>query len=375
MIDLGSKIVGGKELRYGFTTGTCATAAAKAATLMLLNNSKLLSVKVTTNSGKEIKLPVEEITIEENSVKCAIQKDSGDDPDVTNGMFVFAEVKFIDKGIIIKAGEGVGRVTKKGLAVPPGEPAVNPGPKKMIFSEIEKILPSNKGVEITFSIPGGKEVAKHTFNPRLGIEGGLSILGTTGIIEPMSVEAIKETTNIELNQILSEGHRNIIIVPGNYGSDYVNDILKITSMPILKVSNYIGDILMYAKNKSVENVLLVGHIGKLIKLAGGIFNTHSRVADGRMEIFSALAASEGLSMERVERILSANTTDTAIEIIEEEFNPEKQKKLYRKIAERATDKINHYIRDAFKVGTVIFTLQKGELGKCKTGNEILKEFS
>ncbi len=375
MIDLGSKIVGGKELRYGFTTGTCATAAAKAATLMLLNNSKLLSVKVTTNSGKEIKLPVEEITIEENSVKCAIQKDSGDDPDVTNGMFVFAEVKFIDKGIIIKAGEGVGRVTKKGLAVPPGEPAVNPGPKKMIFSEIEKILPSNKGVEITFSIPGGKEVAKHTFNPRLGIEGGLSILGTTGIIEPMSVEAIKETTNIELNQILSEGHRNIIIVPGNYGSDYVNDILKITSMPILKVSNYIGDILMYAKNKPVENVLLVGHIGKLIKLAGGIFNTHSRVADGRMEIFSALAASEGLSMERVERILSANTTDTAIEIIEEEFNPEKQKKLYRKIAERATDKINHYIRDAFKVGTVIFTLQKGELGKCKTGNEILKEFS
>ena len=372
MINLGSKIVNGKELRYGFTTGTCATAATKAALIMLLTKVEVKEVQVKTNNGKIISLPVEGIIINDNSVKCGVQKDSGDDPDITNGMFVFSEVKLIEKGIEIKAGEGVGVVMQKGLPLPPGEPAVNPGPRKMISDEIKKILPEGKGIEIILSIPGGKEIAEKTFNPRLGIEGGLSILGTTGILEPMSVDAIKETHRIELNKIVAENKNSLVVVPGNYGTDYVRDILKLSDSPLLKVSNYIGDILLYAETKDIKRILLVGHIGKLIKLAGGIFNTHSKTADGRMEIFAALAASLGLSAERVEKILEANTTDSAIEIAEEEFSVQKLNELYDKIANRVSDKIGKYINNKFKVGTIIFSLQKGELARCKDVQQIIE---
>lgn len=375
MMDLGSKIVNGKELRYGFTTGTCATAAAKAALLMLLNKIKVREVEVKTNSGKVISLPVENIEVTQDSVKCGIQKDSGDDPDITNGMFVFAEVRLTGKEIKIKAGEGIGTVTEKGLALPPGEPAVNPGPRKMIYAELNKILPEETGAEVTFSIPGGKEIAERTFNPRLGIKGGLSILGTSGILEPMSVDAIKDTHRLELNKIVEEKHKNLVIVPGNYGNDFVKDILKLNNSPILKVSNYIGDILLYAETKPIDKILMVGHIGKLIKLAGGIFNTHSKTADGRMEIFSALAASEGLSSQNVNRILEANTTDSAIEIVEEEFSPEKQMILYKKIADRVTGKIQNYIHKSISVGTLIFSLQKGELARCKNASLMIEEMS
>lgn len=373
MINLGSKIVNGKELRYGFTTGTCATAAAKAAVIMLLNKITLREIEITTNSGKAISLPVENISFEDDTVKCGIQKDSGDDPDITNGMFVFAEAKLIEKGIKIKAGNGVGTVTKKGLAVSPGLPAINPGPMKMIHSELKKVLPDNQGVEITLSIPSGEEIAKRTFNPKLGIEGGLSILGTSGIIEPMSVDAIKETHRLELNRFVEEGHKKIILVIGNYGNDFVKEILAISDFPVLKISNYIGDILLYAETKPVEEILIIGHIGKLIKLAGGIFNTHSKTADGRMEIFAALAASVGLSVEGVNEILETNTTDSAIEIIEKEFSEEKQNELFSRIAERVSKKAEIYVHNSIKAGSLIFSLQKGELARCKSAKAIIAE--
>ena len=374
MTNLGTKIVNGKELRYGFTTGTCATAATKAALLMLISGKEVNQVEIVTVCGKKLFLPIEEIVLKKNKVKCAVQKDSGDDPDVTNGMFVFSEVEFCDSGIEIKAGEGIGTVTKKGLMVPLGNPAINPVPKKMLLNEITKLLPKNKGIVVTISIPGGTEIAKRTFNPKLGIEGGLSILGTTGIIEPMSVDAIKETHNIELNQLMEDGHKSIIVVPGNYGSDFVNNIMKIDKAPIIKVSNYIGDLLMYAENKPIKHILIVGHIGKIIKLAGGIFNTHSKIADGRMEIFSAIAASMGLSSSKVNQILDANTTDTAIEIIENEFDKNKMKDFYKKIANRVSKKAISYIHDKIEIGIIIFNLQKGKLGESDNVHKIVQGF-
>jgi len=373
LINLGSKIVNGKELRYGFTTGTCATAAAKAAAIMLLNKITLREIEITTNSGRAISLPVENIFFEKKTVKCGIQKDSGDDPDITNGMFVFAEARLIEKGIKIKAGNGVGIVTKKGLAVSPGLPAINPGPMKMILNELKKVLLDNKGIEVILSIPGGEEIAKRTFNPKLGIEGGLSILGTSGIIEPMSVDAIKETHRLELNKFIEEGNKKIILVLGNYGNDFVKNILAINNFPVLKISNYIGDILLYAETKPVEEILIIGHIGKLIKLAGGIFNTHSKTADGRMEIFAAMAASVGLSEKSINNILETNTTDSAIEIVENEFPKEKQNELYNRIAKRVSDKAESYIHNSIKIGSLIFSLQKGELARCQNAETIIKE--
>lgn len=374
MNSLGSKIVNGKELRYGFTTGTCATAATKAALIMLLTGKEISTIEVETTSRKKLTLLVEHIQLEKNRVKCAIQKDSGDDPDITNGMFVFSEVELIKEGVVFKAGEGVGTVTKRGLAVSPGNPAINPGPRRMILNEIDEILPSNKGIAITLSIPGGREIARKTFNPKLGIEGGLSILGTTGILEPMSVDAIKETHHIELNQFIAQGCDSLVLVPGNYGNDFVKNILKLENAPVIKVSNYIGDLLMYAENKPIRKILLVGHIGKLIKLAGGIFNTHSKTADGRMEIFAAIAASMGLSSEGVNEILDTNTTDSAIEILEKEFNVAKLIRFYKKISNRVSEKTISYVHNSIEVGTVIFSLGKGKLGECDRAANILEDF-
>ena len=308
-----------KELRTGVTTGLCAAAAAKAATKMLLSSGPVEQVEVTAKNGVTMQLEVIDTLHENGLVKCAVRKDAGDDPDVTNGVKIFAVVSKSDAdGIAVDGGEGVGRVTKTGLKVLVGKAAINPVPMEMITTEIEKICVQfayTGGIKAVISIPGGAEIAKKTMNKRLGIVGGLSILGTTGIVEPMSERAIVETIKAEIDVQTAFEKKSLLITPGNYGRDFAEKELGLDIEDAIKCSNFIGETLDYACMKNVERITLVGHAGKLVKLAGGIMNTHSGIADCRMEIIAAHCALAGAGAETISQIMACITTEAAIEIM------------------------------------------------------------
>ncbi|MTI46562.1 MAG: cobalamin biosynthesis protein CbiD [Firmicutes bacterium] len=363
---------GGKKLRYGYTTGSCAAAAAKAGVIMLFSGKSISTIEIDTPMGWELELPVEDSVIDDKFASCCIVKDSGDDPDVTHSIRIYARVEESNEiGVEITGGEGIGRVTKAGLAVSPGNYAINPAPMKMIVDQIKKVLPNNKGVKVTIYSPEGKEIAKKTFNSRLGIEGGISILGTTGIVEPMSEEAMKESLALEISMIKERGIKRIIFVPGNYGRDFTFSILsqEKTEDITVKTSNYIGYMLDKAKEYGIEEIFIIGHIGKMIKVAGGIFHTHSKMADGRMEILAANCGYLGCSHSLIKKIMESITTDEAIGYIKEEIGYEVFKLIANKISEKC--KIRTY--DDIEIGTLIFSQQYGELGICHTGRRILEE--
>ena len=219
--------VDGKELRLGYTTGSCAAAASKAAAIMLLTGKELQQIRLLTPKGIELELEVEDITTEKDAVSCAIRKDSGDDPDVTHGALVYSRVSFTDEpGVHIDGGIGVGRVTKPGLDQPVGNAAINSTPRRMIRENLEEVMEMisyEGGLDVMISIPKGVELAKKTFNPRLGIEGGISVIGTTGIVEPMSEKALTDTIMVELRQKRELGYEYALLTPGNYGSDFIRD--------------------------------------------------------------------------------------------------------------------------------------------------------
>ena len=314
-----------KKLRWGYTTGTCAAAASLAAVLMLLGRKETELVSLTTPKGVRLELEIEDIQMGENWVSCAVRKDGGDDPDVTNGMLVYSRAEygtgsaegepengyvFEREGVRIElmAGEGVGVVTKPGLNCPVGKPAINPVPRSMIFHQAERACRESgfQGcIKLSVSVPGGKEQAEKTFNPRLGILGGISILGTSGMVEPMSERALLETIGLELRQKRLAGCERLILTPGNYGTAFLRDHLGIELDQAVKCSNFIGDTLDLAVQEKLRQVLLVGHGGKLIKLAAGVMNTHSSAADGRMEVLGAWGGALGASSERICRILEA----------------------------------------------------------------------
>ncbi|ADL07092.1 cobalt-precorrin-5B (C(1))-methyltransferase CbiD [Thermosediminibacter oceani] len=306
----------GKKLRCGYTTGSCAAAASKAAVAMLFNGDIPGTVQIETPGGELLTIKIESAQKGPDWAVCCVRKDGGDDPDVTHGLLVCAKVRKIDgEGILVEAGEGIGTVTKPGLPVKPGEPAINPVPMAMIKREVAKVLPEGCGVRLVLSIPGGEKVAEKTFNPRLGIVGGLSILGTTGIVEPMSLESLKETLALELSVLSAQGIKNLVLTPGNYGKSYA---IKsgIDESLIVSCGNYLGFTLEKAVEMKFEEVHLVGDIGKLIKVAAGIFNTAGRVADARAEIMAAYAAYFGAGPDTVRKVLASNTTEEAMELIE-----------------------------------------------------------
>jgi len=309
------------ELRTGVTTGLCAAAAAKAATIMLFSSDSIEQVEVMAKNGVTIKFEVIDAIHENGLVKCAVRKDAGDDPDITNGVKIFVVVSKSDtNGIMVDGGEGVGRVTKPGLKVPVGNAAINPVPMEMITSEIKKIcglFAYTGGIKAVISIPGGAEIAKKTMNERLGIVGGLSILGTTGIMEPMSNRAIVETIKTEIDVQTASGKKNLLLTPGNYGRDFAEKELGLDIGDAIKCSNFIGETLDYACIKGIERITLIGHAGKLVKLAGGIMNTHSGIADCRMEIIAAHCALAGAGKEAISQIMACVTTEAAIEIMKQ----------------------------------------------------------
>lgn len=263
-----------KTLRSGFTTGTCTTAAAKAAIIVMLGRERPTAVTVTLPDGEEIVIPVDCAELKANGARAAVTKDAGDDPDVTNGVTISVSLAWSEgNSVCFVAGDGVGTVTKPGLSMLPGEPAINPVPRRMITDAIRSM--TNRGVTVTISIPGGKELAKRTFNPRLGITGGLSIIGTTGRVRPFSCSAIRESIRSVIEVTAAGGITRPVIVPGHIGARSAQGLLRVREEEIIEVSNEWGFAVDVVKEHDFAAILVLGHPGKLAKLAQGQWDTHS----------------------------------------------------------------------------------------------------
>lgn len=366
------------KLRTGYTTGSCAAAAAKAATHMLVSGEVVGEVSLVTPAGIRLYLEVEDIVKENNYVSCAIRKDSGDDPDVTNGILVYARVTFaqddvVKSKVILEAGEGIGRVTQKGLEQSIGDPAINLVPRRMIREAVEEELQKagiDCGVRVMIWVPDGAEIARKTFNPKLGIEGGISILGTTGIVEPMSEKALTDTIFVEMKVRRENGMDYCYVVPGNYGSDFLHDTLGYQEDAAVKCSNYVGEVIDDAVRLQMKGILLVGHIGKFIKLAAGIMNTHSRQADGRMEILAAHAAMAGGSRELIRQLMECITTTAALELLEKEGI---LKEVMSTVMIKIEEHLKHRAGDGLEIGAVMFSKEMGILGKTSDADRLAQK--
>ena len=365
----------GKKLRLGYTTGSCAAAAAKAAAILLLSGKAPNQISLLTPKGIRLDLPVLEAKWEDSKASCAIRKDSGDDPDVTHESLIFAEVSLTEAGLEIDGGFGVGRVTKPGLDQPVSAAAINSTPRAMISEavrEVCQLLDYNGGMKIIISVPEGERLAKKTFNPRLGIVGGISILGTTGIVEPMSEEALVETIRTELKVRRAAGKDYVLLTPGNYGSDYIRDGLGIDPDTAVQTSNFIGDSLEICKELGFKGAVLVGHIGKLVKIGGGMLNTHSKYGDCRMEILAANAAACGLSAEKTEEILNCVACDEVLRILQES---NLQDIALQRLSERIGWHLAQKAGEDFEIGALLFSKEYGLLGKTRNATDLLKKIT
>lgn len=363
----------GKNLRCGYTTGSCATAASKAAAEMLLSGERVEAVRIDTPKGIVLNLEPLDVARCEDYVTCAIRKDSGDDPDDTHGVLVYAKVeRKQDAGVDIEGGIGVGRVTKPGLACTVGGPAINPTPRKMITTEVTNVMKKynyDGGLKVTISIPQGVEIAKKTFNPRLGIVGGLSVLGTSGIVEPMSEKALIETMYVEIRAQKARGNKNLLVFFGNYGEDFTRDIMQLDIDGAVTCSNFVGELLDYAVFCGFETLLLIGHSGKLVKLSQGVMNTHSKYSDCRTELFALQALFHGASVEVGKEIYTSPTTDEVTKIL-------KRENLFEPVMQEITDKIDFYmqhrVHGKIKTAALMFSNVYGILGKTKYADELIQ---
>lgn len=360
-------------MRYGFTTGSCAAAAAKAAAYMLLSGRQKNTITIETPKGIPYTAEILEITRGEKAVQCAVRKDGGDDPDITSGALIYAEVSLTDHTrtqatdtrIHIDGGIGVGRVTKPGLDQPVGNAAINHVPREMIAKEVLEVcdLMDYKGnLQVIISVPEGEAIAKQTFNPRLGIVGGISILGTSGIVEPMSNQALLDTIRVELNQRRAEGFDYIAVAPGNYGLDFMKKAYGYDLDKSVKCSNFIGVTIDMAVECGFTRMLLTGHIGKLIKVAGGIMNTHSKEADCRMELLSAFAIHEGAGADVAAKILDCVATEEAVRLLREAG---KQQEVMDYAMERILFYLNKRAGGRMQIDCIMYDNTFGELAKSK----------
>lgn len=366
-------IRGNKKLRFGYTTGSCAAAACKGAAKMLLGGKQIETVELMTPKGILLSLHLEEIKQEESAVTCAVRKDGGDDPDTTNGLLIFARVeKRAEEGIHLDGGIGVGRVSKPGLSQKIGEAAINPVPRAMILKAAEESCREygyEGGLAITVFVPNGEEAAKKTFNPRLGIVGGISILGTSGIVEPMSEAALIESIRVEMRQRHVQGEEYILATPGNYGADYLREHMNLPYEKNIKCSNYVGETIDMAIDMGVKGILFVAHIGKFIKVAAGIMNTHSHSADARMETIASNAIRAGAPQECAKKILEGTTTDEALAILSEYGFLEKT---MDEILTRIQYYLNHRSYSQILLGAVVFNNTYGYLGQTEDAAKLIR---
>ena len=371
---------GQQKLRCGYTTGTCAALGAAGAARLLLTGRTPETVALRTPKGIVVEVEPIFCRLSGEGAECAIRKDGGDDVDVTTGLPVIASVALrpeLAGEVRIHGGEGVGRVTKPGLDQPVGEAAINHVPRAMIKEALEKEAESAGyagGFDVTISIEGGAETAKRTFNPHMGVEGGLSVLGTSGIVEPMSQQAILDTIQLEMGQaaLRAVSPRRLILAPGNYGLDYLHEKMPaLKNIPVVKTSNFIGDTMDMAAASKFEQVVLVGHIGKLVKLAGGVMNTHSRTADCRTELLCAHAALCGASRDVCAALMNAATTDACMEILD---GAEMREPVLSSLLDAIQLHLDRRAAGAFRVGAVLFSNQYGPLGQTRTAKELLDEW-
>jgi cobalt-precorrin-5B (C1)-methyltransferase len=383
----------GKLMRRGYTTGSCAAAASKAAAVMLLSGEETDTIKLDTPKGITLTLDVLDILRGPGFARCAIRKDSGDDPDDTNGTLIYATVSSLHAGIPeeelvmqprtasveqlddrveIWGGIGVGKVTKPGLSCKVGGPAINPVPRKMITREVLAAMKQygcDETLRVVISIPDGTAIAPKTFNPRLGIEGGISVLGTSGIVEPMSDRALIDTMYTEMDSRKANGYKDLLVFFGNYGADFTRDEMKIDISTAVTCSNFVGELLDYAVLQGFESVLIIGHSGKLIKLAQGVMNTHSKYADCRSEFLALQAMFHGASPVVGKEIYQALTTDEMTKIL-------KREGLFEAVMEEAARKIDFYmqkrVHGKLKTGAILFSNVYGILGETAGAEELLK---
>ena len=380
-------------MRYGFTTGSCAAAAAKAAAYMLLTGKEKKEITIETPKGILYHAKICDPVRGETKVSCAVQKDGGDDPDITTGALICAKVSFAEitdrkareepgrkngtghapeqAQVVIDGGIGVGRVTKPGLDQPVGNAAINHVPREMIEREVLqvcRVLDYRGILSVEISVPEGEKLAEKTFNPRLGIVGGISILGTSGVVEPMSTQAILDTIRVELRQQRALGREDVVISPGNYGLDFLKNTYHYDLDKSVKCSNFIGDTIDMAVENGFEAMLLTGHIGKLIKVAGGIMNTHSQEGDCRMELITSSALSAGADADTARQILSCVTTEEAVNVL-------KKAGLCEKTMELIMQKIMFYLnkRAAGKIAVacILYSNEHGGLGESAGAAELL----
>ena len=368
-----------KKMRLGYTTGSCAAAAASGAAQILLGGKTITEVSLMTPKGILLHLKPEDITVKDNMVSCGVRKDAGDDPDTTDGILVVASVEKMagpqPVRIQIDGGQGVGRVTKPGLACKPGEAAINPVPRSMIMRAVEEAADQygyEGSLKVTISVPKGQETAHRTFNPRLGIEGGISILGTSGIVEPMSEKALIRSIEVEMSQHVAQGEQYLLITPGNYGADYLREHMDLPFEKNIKCSNYVGETIDMAVNMGVKGILFVSHIGKFIKVAGGIMNTHSHSADSRMEILCANGIRAGADLACARDILECSTTDEALHVLEKDHILQKTMK---EITDRIQFYLDHRSYDQILLGAVIFSNEFGYLGQTPDAEELISRIS
>lgn len=412
-----------KQLRMGITTGTCAAAAAKAAASRLLLGVCQEHIRIHTPKGITVEVLVELLEAGSQKVSCAVIKDSGDDPDVTNRAQIVVSVERVEAGrrasddmrrrvgdveeaeeeteaagtdgetgmraaalpetvfhsveypwLYLDGGTGVGRVTKAGLEQQIGQAAINTVPRQMIFEavgEICALAESKEPLLITVSVPKGEELAERTFNPRLGIVGGISILGTSGILEPMSERAIVDTIEAEIRQLSALGEKNICVTPGNYGQSYASEYLKLDLSRSVKCSNYIGETIDLTVSYGMKNFLLVGNVGKLVKLAAGIMNTHSKVADGRCEIFAVHTVLCGGDAKMAEKIMGCINTEEMLGLLEGwGLKDTVMESICKKIGENLQRRGGRTLA----CSAVLFSEKYGYLGQTLQAAEMLAEF-
>lgn len=358
----------GKVLREGHTTGATATGAMKAA-ILAMHGEFPKWVTVLSPQRKELTIPVESASFDGKIGTATCIKDAGDDLDCTHGTPIVVTVELKDTpGLELKAGKGVGTVTRPGLQVPVGRPAINPGPQIMLRYVYEELIGKDKGAIVTVSIPKGEELAKQTLNPSIGVKGGISVLGTTGIVKPMSEDAYKRSLAPQVSVVKADGYKTIVLCPGRIGENAAK-IMGIPEGAIIETSNFIGFMMEQAIAAGFTKMLLVGHSGKLVKVASGSFHTYNRNSDGRMETMAAYAALNGASSDVVKEIMECNTTDGAAMIVKREG----LEAIYPQMAERAEVRSNRYIFEKAKVG-VIFAAMDGTIQAMGSiAKEILEE--
>jgi cobalt-precorrin-5B (C1)-methyltransferase len=347
-------------LKYGITTGATAAAASKAALIAVLKEP-VDRVVIPTPIGLRFEVPVKSSRkFANNMAEAVVVKDAGQDIDATDKMEIIATVKLTDDGkITIKSGIGIGKVTKPGLQVPIGEGAINPVPKSMITEAVKEVLPAGKGVEVTINAPEGANIAKKTMNAKLGIQGGISILGTTGVVKPLSLEACRRSLVPQIDVALARGYKRMFFVPGNIGERIAKQNFGAPEDAIVQTGDFVGYMFDKAVEKGVKEVILLGHSGKLVKLAANIFNTHHKVGDARNEVIASYAGAVGADQKIINALLSANTSDEGTEILR---GVNLVEATYNRIATRVYQRVSDRVENKIKISVVIVSMDGKVLG-------------